>query len=117
MHELDPRRAAAEALVEGDLEAEERALRGDDAAHRRRAGLAADRQQLQPAGFGHAWAEIHDAGQWRLVDATPAAEPQDLRAYYLPFFALEDEGPGYTVALTAATQAVWVREIELLGTR
>jgi Transglutaminase-like superfamily len=67
------------------------------------------------AGFGHAWTEIHDGTRWRLVDATPIGEQPGLR--YLPLFAIEDEGPGYTMALATATQALWVREIAVLGTR
>jgi hypothetical protein len=61
--------------------------------------------------FGHAWAEIHVDGAWRRVDATPVAAWGRVR--YLPLFALEDESPGCGMALAAATQALWVREIEL----
>lgn len=66
-------------------------------------------------GFGHAWAEIHDGDAWRAVDATPVASQGRVR--YLPFTALEDESAGYTLALTSAMQAVWVREIEVRGSR
>lgn len=67
------------------------------------------------AAFGHAWAEIHDGAGWRRVDATPVADWGRVR--YLPLFALEDEGPGYAMGLAAATQALWVREIEVLESR
>jgi hypothetical protein len=67
------------------------------------------------AAFGHAWAEIHDGSAWRRVDATPVADRGHVR--YLPLFALDDEGPGYAMALAAATQALWVREIEVLESR
>jgi hypothetical protein len=67
------------------------------------------------AGFGHAWAEIHDDTSWRIADATPIGAQPGLR--YLPLFALEDEGPGYAMALATAMQASWVREIAVLGAR
>jgi transglutaminase-like putative cysteine protease len=67
------------------------------------------------AAFGHAWAEIHDGKVWQVVDATPVAEQGRVR--YLPLFALEDESAGYAMALATATQAVWVREIEVQGPR
>jgi transglutaminase-like putative cysteine protease len=67
--------------------------------------------------FGHAWAEVHDGAAWRLLDATPVAGEEEIRIRYLPIFALEDEGPGFSIALVAATQALWVQEIEVLGTR
>jgi hypothetical protein len=65
--------------------------------------------------FGHAWVEIYDGGAWRRVDATHAADGGRVR--YLPLFALEDEGPGYTMALASASQALFVREIEILESR
>jgi transglutaminase-like putative cysteine protease len=67
--------------------------------------------------FGHAWAEVHDGSAWRLLDATPVAGEDKTRVHYLPLFTLADEGPGFSIALAAATQALWVQEIELLGTR
>ena len=67
------------------------------------------------AGFGHAWAEIHDGTKWQLTDATPIGDQPGL--HYLPLFALQDEGPGYAMALATATQALWVREIAVLGAR
>jgi hypothetical protein len=67
------------------------------------------------AAFGHAWAEIHDDRAWRRVDATPVAEWGRVR--YLPLFAVEDEGPGYAMALAGATQALFVREVEVLESR
>lgn len=74
-------------------------------------GIAGGRAEA----FGHAWAEVHDGSAWRIVDATPVGD--EARVRYLPFFAVDDEGPGYAIALAAATQAVWVQEIEVLGTR
>ena len=65
--------------------------------------------------FGHAWSEIHDGSAWRLVDATPIGQQGRIR--HLPLFPIEDEGPGYSMALAAAAQATWVREIEVLGAR
>lgn len=50
--------------------------------------------------FGHAWTEIHDSNGWQLVDATlPETEAGVVRARYLPFIALEDEGPGFAMDL------------------
>lgn len=69
----------------------------------------------QVAGFGHAWTEIHDGTKWQVADATPIGLQPGLR--YLPLFTLEDEGPGYAMALATATQALLVREIVVLGTR
>ena len=67
------------------------------------------------AAFGHAWTEIHERGAWRRLDATPVADWG--RARYLPLFALDDEGPGYAMALAGATQALFVREVEVLESR
>ena len=50
--------------------------------------------------FGHAWNEVHDGTRWQLVDATlPETEAGVVRARYLPFIALEDEGPGFALDL------------------
>jgi transglutaminase-like putative cysteine protease len=65
-------------------------------------------------GYGHAWTEIHDGAGWRIVDATPVAGLGAAR--YLPLVALEEEGPGYALAVTVALQAMLPREIEVLGT-
>jgi hypothetical protein len=71
-----------------------------------------------PAGvqaFGHAWAEVHSGSGWLLADATqPADEPGVVRARYLPFIALEDEGPGYAMDLMRIA-AVQPSKITILG--
>jgi hypothetical protein len=47
-------------------------------------------------GYGHAWTEVHHAGEWLLLDGTaPAAIDLPGETFYVPLMALSDEGPGY----------------------
>ena len=56
-------------------------------------------------GFGHAWTEIYDDGQWHVADATaPDRHSPDLREYYIPMISLENEGPGYGMDLARMTR-------------
>jgi transglutaminase-like putative cysteine protease len=55
--------------------------------------------------FGHAWGEIHDGTSWQIADATiPENGPQVVRVRYLPFFNLDDEGPGFGLDLARLAQ-------------
>jgi hypothetical protein len=76
------------------------------------AGLLLVRADGQPQAFGHAWAEIHEAGRFVPVDATPIAEEAEVLAH-LPLLLLTDEGPGYVLALGRQLQRTWVRELEV----
>lgn len=63
--------------------------------------------------FGHAWTEVHDGRRWLVADATasPALEP----AAYLPLGVLEDEGPGYAMALGRLSRVAWIERVEVVG--
>jgi hypothetical protein len=62
---------------------------------------------------GHAWTEIHDGTAWRLADA--AVLPED-RVLHLPLGVLEDEGPGYLLAMLGSLSPLDdVRRIEVCG--
>lgn len=66
--------------------------------------------------FGHAWNEVHTGDRWQLTDATePESGPAVVRVRYLPFIALENEGPGYAMDLMRIA-AVQPAKITLLGT-
>ena len=65
--------------------------------------------------FGHAWNEVHSGESWQIVDATkPAGGPAVVRVRYLPFIALENEGPGYAMDLMRIA-AIQPSKITLLG--
>jgi transglutaminase-like putative cysteine protease len=65
------------------------------------------------AAFGHAWAELHDAAGWRVLDA--ALDPDGAVLHYLPLGLLADEGPGYAIGLTRVMQQTWIARVEILG--
>ena len=75
-------------------------------------GLAIVRHEGEPLALGHAWAEIHEAGHWVPVDATPIADEAE-RPVYLPLLLLADEGPGYAFAIARQMQRSWVRQVDL----
>lgn len=75
-------------------------------------GLVVVEEDGAPQAFGHAWAELHEAGRWTPVEATPVAEEMRVLGY-LPLLLLPDEGPGYALGLGRALQRSWVRRIEL----
>ena len=64
------------------------------------------------AAFGHAWAEIREDNKWVVADAT--AQKFAGAARYLPFGILEDEGPGFEMAVTRLTP-VWIQRVVVLG--
>ncbi len=54
------------------------------------------------AAFGHAWTEIYDRESWRVADATlPESNFPEAQAHYLPLLELDNEGPGYALAVAA----------------
>ncbi len=57
----------------------------------------------EAVAFGHAWTEVWYQGKWQLIDA--ALYTADInRRYYLPDSTLENEGPGFGLALMTATK-------------
>ncbi|MDC8829664.1 transglutaminase-like domain-containing protein [Alteromonas gilva] len=58
----------------------------------------------QVGAFGHAWTEVWYQGKWQLIDA--ALYTTDINSrYYLPSSSLENEGPGFGLALMTATKS------------
>lgn len=56
--------------------------------------------EQESRAYGHAWAEIHNGSEWLIADATrPEIDPSALQVRYLPLSPLDNEGPGYTLAL------------------
>jgi hypothetical protein len=76
------------------------------------AGLLILRSGGELHALGHAWAEVKEGGRWVALDATPIAEEMEGRAY-LPIVVLEEEGPGYALALGRRMQRTWVRRLEV----
>jgi transglutaminase-like putative cysteine protease len=76
-------------------------------------GIALVRIQGRVMALGHAWAEIHEGGQWRIADAAARSIPVPLR--YLPLAAVADEGPGFDGALWQLLTPVDVKNVVLTG--
>ncbi|MEN8160332.1 MAG: transglutaminase-like domain-containing protein [Myxococcota bacterium] len=74
-------------------------------------GLLLVRIEGEVVALGHAWTELRDGDGWLAVDATPVAEEVDELAY-LPLLVLDEEGPGYALALGRHLQRGWVSRIE-----
>lgn len=56
--------------------------------------------EQESRAYGHAWAEIHNGSDWQIADATlPGMDPAVLQIRYLPNALLDNEGPGYALAL------------------
>lgn len=62
--------------------------------------------------FGHAWAEIREDGRWIVSDAALAGAGVPVR--YVPFGVLDDEGPGFAIAILRLTPR-WIQRVEILG--
>lgn len=62
--------------------------------------------------FGHAWAEVHEAGKWQVADAALFDVAATVR--YLPLGLLEDEGMGYGMGLARLMRA-WIDRVVVLG--
>lgn len=57
--------------------------------------------------FGHAWTEIHDGVDWQIRDATRPEDDQAMQhVRYLPSGLLANEGPGYSLAMFQAIDAM-----------
>jgi hypothetical protein len=74
-------------------------------------GLAIQSDGTKFGAFGHAWVETMQEGQWVVADAALYGVPN---VRYLPLGVIEDEGPGYALALVELMQA-WARQITVLG--
>jgi transglutaminase-like putative cysteine protease len=48
--------------------------------------------------FGHAWNELYIENRWQRIDAA-LTNQQNARMFYLPSYVLDNEGPGYALAL------------------
>jgi transglutaminase-like putative cysteine protease len=73
-------------------------------------GLLLVQQHGRVHAFGHAWSELHEAGRWRPVDATPISDQVEAVAY-LPTAILVNEGPGYAIELARGMQTTWVQRV------
>jgi transglutaminase-like putative cysteine protease len=62
--------------------------------------------------FGHAWAEIREDGRWLVSDAALAGA--EVRVRYVPYGVLDDEGPGFAIAVMRLTPR-WIQRVEILG--
>lgn len=57
--------------------------------------------------YGHAWSEIHDGTNWQIEDATmPELGPSIHQVRYLPVAILDDEGPGFSLAMFRAINSL-----------
>jgi transglutaminase-like putative cysteine protease len=63
-------------------------------------GLLLDAGPAGALAAGHAWAEVAEAGHWRIADATLVPPRDGVR--YLPLFAIHNEGPNYLMDIAAA---------------
>lgn len=75
-------------------------------------GIGLVRVEGSLQGFGHAWSEIHEGGRWLPLDATPIGDDAQWVSR-VPLALLDDEGPGYLVALVRQMQRRWPRRIEI----
>lgn len=62
--------------------------------------------------YGHAWSQTWEGGRWTVRDSALAAFAGPV--YYLPTAAMEDEGPGYLLALLRGMTRLPQR-IEVVG--
>lgn len=63
-------------------------------------------------GYGHAWIQTQESGQWVLRDSALWSEPGPI--YYLPSLVLSNEGPGHRLSLLQGLARLPSR-IEVLG--
>lgn len=54
------------------------------------------------SAFGHAWAEVWHNNNWQVMDAALHSSPA-IQLFYLPTAVLDNEGPGFAMALLKAT--------------
>lgn len=58
-------------------------------------------QEHQVVTYGHAWSEVWQKGRWRILDAAMVGS-KEVKHFYVPATELENEGPGYSLALVKA---------------
>ena len=75
-------------------------------------GVAIVQAEGRWQAYGHAWAQTLEGGRWTLRDSALAGFPGPV--YYMPFAAMDDEGPGYRLTLLRA-QGRLPQRIEVLG--
>jgi hypothetical protein len=75
-------------------------------------GLAITGDNSRFGAYGHAWAELKINGRWIVADA--AMFDANVPVHYVPFGVLDDEGPGYSIAIMQLTP-VWVQRVVVLG--
>jgi hypothetical protein len=75
-------------------------------------GVAVVQAEGRWQAYGHAWAQTLEEGRWTLRDSALAGFPGPV--YYLPFAAMDDEGPGHRLTLLRA-QGRLPQRIEVLG--
>ena len=77
-------------------------------------GIALISRDTDHQAFGHAWVEMLEGGKWVVADA--ALRDQSYIVRYLPLALIEEEGPGYKMALAGAARH-WVQRVEVLGAK
>lgn len=77
-------------------------------------GIALISRDTHHQAFGHAWVEMLESGKWVVADA--ALRDHSYIVRYLPLALIEEEGPGYKMALAGAARR-WVQRVEVLGTK
>ena len=64
------------------------------------------------SAFGHAWTEVWYKGKWQIIDAALYGAGQQ-KFYYLPAGTLDNEGPGFAMALIR-TSSLFPNQVENL---
>ena len=64
------------------------------------------------AAYGHAWAEMQEAGTWVVADAAMLEQAANVR--YIPMGLMEDEGMGYVMSLAGLSNQ-WIQKVAVLG--
>ena len=77
-------------------------------------GIALISRDTEHQAYGHAWVEMLENGKWVVADA--ALRDHSYIVRYLPLALIEEEGPGYKMALAGAARR-WVQRVEVLGTK
>lgn len=72
-------------------------------------GAYVDAREGKVRAVGHAWAEYHHKGRWHGLDA--ARPDAQVDHHYLPIGTLEDEGPGYMMAMASGFQTTMIQKL------
>jgi hypothetical protein len=75
-------------------------------------GAALLRVDGQFGTYGHAWVEWRSGEDWLVADA--ALREAEGLVRYLPFGVVEDEGPGFLLAVMRLTP-LWLQRVEVIG--